>query len=50
MLSDSDDFVDREIYINGNQELKVSLFFIDGLIDNDIVSNYVLKPLSRGST
>lgn len=45
MLSDSDDFVDREIYINGNQELKVSLFFIDGLIDNDIVSNYVLKPL-----
>lgn len=45
LLSDSDDIVIREVYINGNENLKVTLCFVDGLINNKEVSDDILKPL-----
>lgn len=35
----------REIYINGDNRLAVSLLFIDGLVNHDRISDYILKPI-----
>lgn len=45
LLSDSDDIMFRELYINGNKDQKLTLCFVDGLINNKIVSDDILKPL-----
>lgn len=45
LLSDSDDVVIRELYINGNKEQKVTLCYVDGLINSKMVSDDILKPL-----
>jgi spore germination protein KA len=45
LLGDSSDFIYRELYINGNKLLKISMCCIDGLIDSKSVSDDILKPL-----
>lgn len=45
LLADSDDFVSRELYINGNEALRVTLCYIDGMIDSKTVSDDILRPL-----
>ncbi len=45
LLSDSDDIVIRNLYINGIERQKVTLCFVDGLINSKIVNDDILKPL-----
>lgn len=47
LLSDSDDIVIRELYVNGNKKLKVTLCYVDGLINAKAASDDVLKPLMQ---
>jgi spore germination protein KA len=35
----------RDILINGDKNLKFTLIFVDGLINSDAISNYILKPI-----
>ena len=44
LLSESNDIVIRELYINGNESLKVTLCYVDGLINIKTVSDDILKP------
>lgn len=45
LLSDSDDIVFREIYVNGNENMTITLCYVDGLIDSKAASDDILKPL-----
>lgn len=45
LLCGSSDIVFRELYINGNKNLKITLCYVDGLIDSKVASENVLKPL-----
>jgi len=45
LLCGSSDIIFREIYINGNKNLEISLCYVDGLIDSHIASEDILKPL-----
>jgi spore germination protein KA len=47
LLSDSNDIVIRELYVNGNEDQKVTLCYVDGLINNKMVSDDILKPLMQ---
>jgi hypothetical protein len=45
ILGQSKDVVFREIYINGDKDLTVTLAFINGLVSSSVVNDDVLKPL-----
>jgi len=45
LLSDSDDIIIRQLYINGNEELAITFCYVDGLINKKTASDDVLKPL-----
>lgn len=45
LLSDSDDIVIRELYINGDESLSITLCYVDGLINSKAASDDILKPL-----
>lgn len=47
LLQYSSDVVYRELYINGNKSLPVTMIFIDGLIDVKTVDDDILKPLTQ---
>lgn len=45
LLCGSSDIVFRELYINGDRDLPLSMIYIDGLIDTKIVDDDIMKPL-----
>lgn len=45
MLGQSSDVVFREIYINGNKDFKVTLVFVDGMVNSKTINDDILKPL-----
>lgn len=45
VLGDSADYVTREITVNSKQDVKVQMVCIDGLINHQYISDYILKPL-----
>lgn len=45
VLGINSDVVFREIVVGNNQHLKSMLVYVDGMIDQDTVSNFVIKPL-----
>lgn len=45
LLSDSDDIVIQKLYINGDDDLEVTLCFVDGLVDSKIINDDILRPL-----
>ncbi|MBP3255007.1 MAG: spore germination protein [Clostridia bacterium] len=45
------DIIIREFYININQrKIKAFIIFIDGMVDLNLVNNYILKPLMLNTT
>ena len=46
-LKNSVDIKYKEIFINGKKDIKGTLVFIEGLINTDIIDNYILKPLRQ---
>jgi spore germination protein KA len=45
LLEKNSDVKFRDIFINDNKKLKFTLIFVDGLINSDYISNYILKPI-----
>lgn len=45
MLGQSKDIVFREIYVNGDKDFPVTLVFVSGLVDSNVINDYILKPL-----
>lgn len=48
ILGSSPDIIIRQLYINENKNLPVTIAFIDGLINNDFISDFILKPIAQG--
>ena len=44
-MVDSNDVVIREFYIGGDVDADAAIFYIDGLVDNDILNDDIIKPL-----
>ncbi len=44
----ADDFVHRTVLIDGDPKGKVDLFFIDGLVSGNNISESVIRPLAQG--
>jgi len=49
LLCDSSDIIIRELYVNEDKDLKVTLCFVDGMINSKLVSDDILKPLQQES-
>lgn len=47
LLQHSSDIVFRELYINGNENLPLTIIFVDGIIDSKLVDDDILKPLTQ---
>lgn len=47
ILGTNSDFVYRRIYVANNNKLSVSVFYMDGMVDNQLISDYVIKPLMQ---
>ncbi len=47
VLSDSDDIIYQQHYINSRRDLPVTVVFVDGLVNTKIVDDDVLKPLTQ---
>lgn len=45
LLGANSDIKFREILINEGKNISVNLIYVDGLINGDYISNYILKPL-----
>lgn len=45
ILGSSGDIKFRKILINNNENIKVTLIYIDGLVNSSYISDYILKPL-----
>lgn len=50
VLGNSGDIVVRQIYVYGNKRLPATVMFIDGLISQDKISDFILKPLSQSDS
>ncbi len=49
VFSDCHDFVFRELTLGQNNEIKIAIAFIDGLVDKQILNRDILKPLMINS-
>ncbi len=47
ILGTNSDFVHRQLFIHNNRNLEVSLYYIDGMINMQNVSDYIIKPLMQ---
>jgi spore germination protein KA len=45
IFGDSGDVVFKEVYINGNEKFSVNLVYIDGMVNTQMVNEFVIKPL-----
>ncbi len=45
LLCCSSDIVIRELYINGDSGLPLTMIYIDGIVDTKVVDNDIMKPL-----
>ena len=48
-LDASTDFMFQTIYINGNKEHPVSLFYIDGMADAESISQNIIRPICENT-
>lgn len=47
IFSESSDIVHRDIFIKDREELKVTLFYVDGMADQKMISDNIIFPLAR---
>ncbi|MBQ7668597.1 MAG: spore germination protein [Clostridia bacterium] len=46
VLGDSSDIIVKKVYINNDKDFNITAFGIDGMVDTNIVDNFILKPLA----
>ena len=44
-IGDSSDIISRQLHVNGNKGLPVTMVFVDGLVNSKSVDDDILKPL-----
>lgn len=47
ILGTNADFIHRQVFIHNNRNIEASVFYIDGMINSQLVSDYVIKPLMQ---
>ncbi|MDF2839455.1 MAG: Spore germination protein GerKA [Clostridia bacterium] len=47
ILGTNADFIYRQLFIHNNRDIEVSVFYIDGMINSQLASDYVIKPLMQ---
>jgi len=47
ILGSNSDFNHRQIFIANNKHLEVSFIYIDGMVNSQLISDYVIKPLMQ---
>jgi spore germination protein KA len=45
IFGNSGDIKFRDILINNKEDMKVTLIYVDGLVNSSYISDYVLKPI-----
>lgn len=45
ILGSNADFIFRQIFIRNKRSIETNVIYIDGLIDNQLISDYVIKPM-----
>lgn len=50
IFGNSGDIKVRDILINNKEDMKVTLIYVDGLVNSSYISDYVLKPLIQEKT
>lgn len=48
-FGNSEDICIRQVYVHENKSLEMMLIFVDGLIDENNINEYILKPLSESN-
>lgn len=46
ILGDSSDIVEKKVFVNNKTEFDLSIFSIDGMIDQNLIDDYILKPFA----
>ena len=46
VLGDSSDIIVKKVYINNDKYFNITAFGIDGMVDTNIVDDFILKPLA----
>lgn len=46
-FGNSEDVCIRQVYVHENKSLEMTLVFVDGLVDENNINQYLLKPLSQ---
>ena len=46
ILGDSLDIIEKKVFVNNKKEFDLSIFAIDGLVDQNLVDDYILKPFA----
>ena len=49
VFQDAEDFVHRTVFLGGNPKWPVHLYFIDGLVSGDAISDFVVRPLVQAA-
>lgn len=47
ILGASSDFIYRQILINNNKNIETAVIYMDGMVNSQLLSDYVLKPLMQ---
>lgn len=45
ILGTNSDFLYKQVFIANNRSLEATIIYIDGMVNNQLISDYVLKPL-----
>ncbi|HYE10605.1 MAG TPA: spore germination protein [Patescibacteria group bacterium] len=47
ILGSNSDFIYRQIFISNNRDLETSVIYIDGMVNTQLISDFVIKPLMQ---
>lgn len=46
ILGDSSDVIEKKVFVNNKNEFDLSVFAIDGMVDQNLIDDYILKPFA----
>jgi spore germination protein KA len=47
ILGINSDFIYRQIFVSNNRDLETSVIYMDGMVNTQLISDYVIKPLMQ---
>ena len=46
ILGDSGDIIEKKVFVNNDEKFDLTVFAIDGMVDQNLVDDYILKPFA----